>query len=54
MNHFLKPEHSAFLLVAFVFLFAAIAALREGQQVRENTADFTLCPLCGQEVPPEP
>jgi hypothetical protein len=48
----LKPEHVAFAMVAFVFLFAVIAALREGAQVRRNTANLLLCPLCGQEVQP--
>lgn len=48
----MKPEHSAFLLVAMVFLFAGIAVLVEQKKDRAEGANFTLCPLCGQEVRP--
>lgn len=47
-----RPEHSAFLLVAFVFLMAGIAVLVEAKNKRTEGANFTLCPLCGQEVRP--
>ena len=46
----LKPEHVAFLMVAFIFLCAVVAAVKEGAQVRRNTANLLLCPLCDQEV----
>jgi hypothetical protein len=52
MNYRPKPEHSAILLVAFVFLFAGIALLTEQKEGRQEGANFDLCPLCGQEVRP--
>lgn len=48
----MKPEHSAFLLIAMVFLFAGIAVLVEQKKHREADVNFSLCPLCGQEVRP--
>lgn len=47
-----RPEHSAFILVAFVFLMAGVAVLVEQKNARTNALNFTLCPLCGQEVRP--
>jgi hypothetical protein len=47
-----KPEHSAFLLVAFAFVMAGVAVLVEAKNKRTNSVNFTLCPLCGQEVRP--
>lgn len=48
----MKPEHSAFLLVFFVFVMAGVAVLVEAKNERTQGANFTLCPLCGQEVRP--
>jgi len=47
-----KPEHSAVLLVVFVFLFAGIALFVEQRDQRRPVSPFSLCPLCGQEVRP--
>ncbi len=52
MNYHPKPEHSAILLVVFVFLFAGVALLTEQKDARQAGANFSLCPLCGQEVRP--
>lgn len=46
----MKPEHSAFILVFLVFLFAGIAALVEQKNARAEGVNLSLCPLCGQEV----
>lgn len=48
----MKPEHSALILVFFVFLFAGLAVLVEQKNQRQAAANFSLCPLCGQEVRP--
>jgi hypothetical protein len=48
----LKPEHSALILVIFVFLFAGVAVLVEQKNQRQARVNFSLCPLCGQEVRP--
>jgi hypothetical protein len=48
----MKPEHSAFLLVVFVFLFAGLAVVVEQRAQRQAAENFSLCPLCGQEVRP--
>jgi hypothetical protein len=48
----MKPEHSALILVVFVFLFAGLAVVVEQRDQRQADANFSLCPLCGQEVRP--
>jgi hypothetical protein len=48
----MKPEHSAFILVFFVFVMAGVAVLVEQKNARADGVNFTLCPLCGQEVRP--
>jgi len=52
MNYQPKPEHSAVLLVVFVFLFAGIALFVEQREERQAANRFSLCPLCGKEVRP--
>ena len=47
-----RPEHIAFTLVAFAFLMAGVAVLVEAKNKRTDVVNFTLCPLCGQEVRP--
>ncbi len=46
----MKPEHSAIILVVFVFLFAGVALFVEQREQRRVPDRFSLCPLCGQEV----
>jgi hypothetical protein len=50
----MKPEHITFLLVVFVFLFlfAVLALVVEQKDQRQADVNFSLCPLCGQEVRP--
>jgi len=47
----MKPEHIALILVVLVFLFAAISVLVE-QKADRQSGNFSLCPLCEQEVRP--
>jgi hypothetical protein len=48
-----KPEHSALVLVVFVFAMAGIAALVEAKNKRQaESTPFSICPLCEQEVRP--
>jgi hypothetical protein len=51
----MKPEHSAILLVVFVFIFAGLALFVEQRDERDERRQedrFALCPLCNQEVRP--
>lgn len=48
----IMPEHSAFILFVFFFLMAGVAVIVESKNERTEGANFTMCPLCGQEVRP--